>query len=80
MVRFDYAAGIVEQVIIPMTPLERRGLIEAPIVIRSYGGKSFAGHCAMLDKDSSHTHYLRAWRRTQAAGQGDGTHENGYLL
>jgi hypothetical protein len=65
------------QVVVPLTHRERRALIESPIDIQHYGGRSFAGHCPIRDRDTAYSRYLRAWRKTQGAS--DQTADNGYL-
>lgn len=59
MLRFN--GNTIERVVIPLSHMERRELIEAPISINHYGGKSFCGHCPMLDKDTAHARYLKAF-------------------
>lgn len=58
---------------------KRHEYLMAPIVIRTYGGRSFAGHCAMQEEDAAYTRYMRAWRRAQGAAGQTSTHANGYL-
>jgi hypothetical protein len=61
-----------------LSPEQRRELVEAPISIGHYGGRSFAGYCPIDEHDSAHARYLRAWRRSQQASSGAES-ENGYM-
>ncbi len=62
----------------PLTPEERRALVEAPLSFESHAGKSFSGWCHTRDQDTAHRRYLRSMRRANEWY----THpdqDNGYL-
>lgn len=80
MLQFDYAARTISSVDLRDEIADaRHRAIMAPIIINTYGGRSFSGFCPIHDHDTSHARYLRAWNRSQQATNSEYMHSNGYL-